>query len=214
MDKPKNRIPNSELMNDFRSPLLVIAALFLSAAVIFTVPGIIALFDRELADHILALLALKFVDPAICKSWLNIWRLVQVLTLILPFPMMIGLWLCVADMRNKDISQPMPPRSIRYFVRAVRIARVVFWTAAVLLAAVFVIRLVRYIVLNAPTLGGILFILVTLLLEGLFAIAVAVVMVIVIRCMNAAVHTAETIHAGKSAYSVDVEGEKECPVIL
>ena len=87
----------------------------------------------------------------------------------------------------------MPPCSIRYFSCTVRVARAVLWSAAILLAGVFLFRLIRYIVLNAPTLGGILFILLTLLLEGLFGLATAVALVLAIRCMNGAVHTVDTI---------------------
>lgn len=211
MNERKKRISNTELVADFRSPLLTVAAVFLTAAMICAAPGFIQVFNQTLSTRILALLALDFVDPAICRSWLNVWRIIQIVTFILPIPMVIGLWVSVADMYSTEKEKSMPLRCIRYFVRAVRVARVVLWAVTVLLAAAFVFRLVRYVVLNAPTLGGILFILVTLLLEGIFGIAVAVVLVLVIRCMNSAVHTADTIHYNMLMGTCDSYGFNAAP---
>ena len=214
MNGRTNKIPNSVLISDLRSPLLVISALFLTAAVAFSLPGIIALWDREHSEYVLAILALDYVDSAICHTWLNVWRLIQILILVLPLPTAVGLWLCVVDARCKDEDRPMPPLSVRYFSRMVTVVRVVLWVVSLILAAVFLFRFIRYIVVNAPTLGGILFILLMLLLEGIFGAVTAVFLVIVIRCMNGVVEMMDTIRYNMTLGTCESYGLGAAPSAL
>lgn len=214
MNDRANKIPNSVLLSDLRSPLLVIAALLLNAAVALAIPGVAALFNQQRTEYVLAILALDYVDPAICHTWLNIWRLIQILLLVLPLPAAVGLWMCVSDACCRDEERAVPPLSVRYFSGMVRVTRVVLWVISLLLAAVFLFRFVRYIVINAPTLGGILFILLMLLLEGIFGAVVAVFLVIVLRCMNGVVNMMDTIRYNMTLGTCESYGLGAAPSAL
>jgi hypothetical protein len=178
------------------------------------IPGLNNIFDQALSQRILALLAVDYIDQATCYSWLNIWRLVNILLVILPLLAAIGLWLCVIDGFYRKEDRPMPPPGIRYFSGIVRIFRVVPWVLALFLAAIFLFRFVRYIVVNAPMTGGILFILSMALPECVLGAVVAVCLVIVIRCMDSAVNTADTIRYNMTLGTCESYGFSAAPSAL
>ena len=194
LDKNADRHDLSrEILNrDIRSPLFVLSAVFSVAAVFLAIPGIILLFDQEAAELYQVFLGLDYIDESAQQSWLFVRNLINMLALLVPLLMAVGLWISIAATYCQQDSA-MPMWGFNYFSFAARAARVVVCITGILLAALFVFRAVRYIVINAAQIGGLLFIFAMLLPECVFAAVVAIIIVLTFRCLGSAIHTVDNI---------------------
>lgn len=177
---------------DFRAPCLAFAAVLCVAAVIFSLPGIVALFDRDAAELYRVLLSLDYIDDSAQRSWMFVRGLIRVLALVVPFLIGVGLWLLLIATFVRP-SGKFPVWGLEYFSRGARIARGIIYAVGILLGVVFLIRATAYIIINGAQIGGILFIFAMLLPECIFLAVVVIIFVLVLRGMRSAINTADTI---------------------
>lgn len=177
---------------DFRAPCLAFAAVLCVAAVIFALPGIVALFDRNAAELYRVLLSLDYIDDSAQRSWMFVRGLIRVLALVVPLLIGVGLWLLLIATFVRP-SGKFPVWGLEYFSRGARIARGIIYAVGILLGVVFLIRATAYIIINGAQIGGILFIFAMLLPECIFLAVVVIIFVLVLRGMRSAIDTTDTI---------------------
>jgi hypothetical protein len=162
------------------------------AAVICSVPGIVLLFDREAATLYQAFMSLDYIDDSAQQSWLFVRGLVNVLALLVPFIIGIGLiaLICSTFARPTD---KLPLWGINFFSAGTKIFRIIAYAVGLVLALVFVFRAFRYIMINGAQTGGILFIFAMLLPECVFLAVVAIVFALMFRCLKSVSLTVDTL---------------------
>lgn len=186
------RVSREMIEKDVRSPFLILSAVFCAAAAVCSIPGIILLFDGEAAELYQLFLSLDYIDESAQGSWLFVRNLTNVLALAVPLLMGIGLWLTVIS-TFAGAGERLPMWGIKYFSVTARLTRIIVCVTGVLLAIAFLLRAVRYVLLNAFQIGGVLFIFAMLLPECVFLAVVAVIIVVTLQCLKSAVHTVDTI---------------------
>lgn len=190
--REKSVSSRSMINRDFRAPCLVFAAVLCVAAVIFALPGIVALFDRDAAELYRVLLSLDYIDDSAQNSWMFVRGLIRVLALVVPFLTGVGLWLLLIATFVRP-SGKFPVWGLEYFSRGARIARAIIYAAGILLGVLFLIRATVYIMINGAQIGGILFIFAMLLPECILLAVVVIIFVLVLRGVRSAIGTADTI---------------------
>ena len=177
---------------DFRSPLLILSAILCISAAIYAVPGIILLFDREAAELYQAFMSLDYIDESAQMSWLFVRGLINVLALIVPLLIGVGLALLIASTFFSPMEK-LPMWGLNYFYKAAKVFQIFAHITGVLLAVLFVVRALRYMIINGAYNGGILFIFAMLLPECVFLTVVAIIFVMLFRCMKSVILTLDTL---------------------
>lgn len=177
---------------DFRAPCLILSAILCFVATAFSVPGIIELFDREKIELMKALMELDYIDQSAQQSWLFVRGLVNILALIVPLLIGLGLILLLIATFVAKTSRP-PVWGFGYFSAAAKIFRILSFVIAGALIVLFLFRALRYIFMNGAYNGGVLFIFAMLLPECVFLAVVAIIFVLLFRCLNSVSLTLDTI---------------------
>ena len=201
MSNPESRASREQINRDLRSPFLILAAIFFLAAVGFAVPGILTLLDPDITYEFLLGLSLDYIDSSAQLSWLFVRCLVSSLAFMVPLLIAVGLVITISGTFCGKGSS-FPACGVKYFSGLSRVVRVILYVVSVLLALLFVIRVVRYLVVNGAQIGGVVFIFAMLLPERIFAAVVAIILYLTIRAVKSAELTADNVRlnvlSGKS----------------
>lgn len=185
--------PTRKMINrDFRSPLLILSAILCIAAVVCSIPGIALLFDRETTTLYQAFMSLDYIDDSAQQSWLFVRGLVNVLAMLVPLIIGIGLIAMICSTFARP-AEKLPLWGINFFSAGAKIFRIVAYAVGVILAIMFVFRALRYIIINGAQTGGILFIFAMLLPECVFLAVVAIIFALMFRCLKSVSLTVDTL---------------------
>lgn len=213
MNCPENRISRERINRDLRSPLLILAAMLFLGAAVFAVPGVGQLLDPEATGQFLLYLSLDYIDEGAQLSWLIVKCLVNGLALLVPMLTAVGLVVTiVASFCRKENS--FPSWGVNYFSGLTKVVRVILNVVSVLLALLFVIRAMFYIVVNGSKIGGFLFIFAMLLPELVFAAVVTIILYLTIRAVKSAELTADNIRLNALSGKCESYGLKSGTVWL
>ncbi len=190
--KEEYRVSRSEMERDLRSPLLLCAGIFLTAAAALALPGIFLLFDGERTRLFLTLLELDFIDSTAALSWLFVRVLTNCLALLVPAAMAVGLWLTVAAAGRRRGSMPL--WGVKYFMTFAKVVLVILYSVSGLLALLFLFRAIRYILASVMQVGGFLFIFAMLLPELVLACVVTVILILTVAGVRCMIRTMDNIH--------------------
>jgi hypothetical protein len=103
---------------------------------------------------------------------------------------------------------------VKYFSGLTKVVRVILCVVSVLLAVLFVIRLIVYLVVNGAQIGGVLFIFAMLLPELVFAAVVAIILYLAIRAVKSAELTADNVRLNALSGKCESYGLKSGTVWL
>lgn len=182
-----------EIVNrDFRSPFLFLGAFCCFAAVVCAMPGIGILFDKEAAELYQIFLSLDYIDTSAQQSWLFVRGLVNVLALVVPLLIGIGLCLLIAATFAQR-TKKLPMWGLGYFSVSAKIFQIIVCVVGIFLAVLFVFRALRYLIVNGAQIGGVLFIFAMLLPECVFLAVVTIIFVLTLRGMKSVINTLDTL---------------------
>lgn len=180
-------IDRETVTRDVRSPLLICAAVLLTAAALLAIPGLISPFTKAGREAFFLKLIIAEVDEGTYGEWFFLHCFTYVLAFVGPLLSAVGLWITTLAAKKS------PAAGARYFVGLARFYHGFSWAATVALGALFLIRVILYFLKEAFQVGGFLFIAAMLLPELVFAAVVAIVAVTAVRWTKSAIHTAENI---------------------